>query len=130
METAIIVGFIMATALSLWAPIVAFSESTRRWVKGLYLCCFVTAVVASFFTTFRYTYYANPNTLIHGWPIPTVVFQRVSPTSPWLDFVGPTIVLAYPMNVLFFILPPSLVVLFLAFFTRRKNKQMSPCQKP
>ncbi len=100
---AIIIAFFLAVALAVWAAIVALSGRTPRWVRVLYLCCFAAAIaaaIAAYFTTFRCVHYVSPNTRFHGWPIPTVVFQRNSPTSPWLDFVGPTVILAYLMNLL------------------------------
>ena len=122
MAAAIIIGFLLAATLAVWAAIVALSSRTRLWVRVLYICCFVTAAVAAYFTTFHYVHYTNANTRFHGWPIPTVVFQRDSPTSPWLDFVGPTVILAYPMNLLLFVLLPSILALVLAHRSRSRTQ--------
>ena len=123
MAAAIIIGFLLAVAVAVWAAIVALSGRTPTWVRILYFGCFSAAAITAYFTTFHYIHYANANTRFHGWPIPSVVFQRDSPTSPWLDFVGPTVVLAYPMNLLLFVLLPSIVVLVLA---RRSRPQAQP----
>lgn len=119
---AIIIAFFLAVALAVWAAIVALSGRTPRWVRVLYLCCFAAAAIAAYFTTFRCVHYVSPNTRFHGWPIPTVVFQRNSPTSPWLDFVGPTVILAYPMNLLLFVLLPSICTLVLVHRSRSRTQ--------
>ena len=109
MAIAIVIGFLFATAIVVWAIIVALSGSALKWKKIAYLVCSLTSAAAAYFTTYHYVYYANANTRLHGWPVPVIVFQRDSPTAPWLDFVGPTVALAYPMNFILFALLPSLV---------------------
>ena len=123
MAAAIIIGFLLAAVVVVLAAIVALFGCTTRWVRVLYLGWFLAAATAAYFTTFRYIYYSNPNTRFHGWPVPCVVFQRDSPTSPWLDFVGPTVILAYPMNLILYALLPSIVVLF---FARRLQSRTQP----
>jgi hypothetical protein len=49
--------------------------------------------------TFYYTYCPNSNTRICGWPVPVVIFHRDAPGGQWLDYVGPTTVLAMPINL-------------------------------
>lgn len=115
MATAIIVGFLLAAALVVRAAFIALFGRVIMWIRVSYLSCFLAAAIAAYFTTYRYIYYANANTRFHGWPIPHVVFQRDGPTAPWLDFIGPTIVLAYPMNLILFALLPSIVALVLAY---------------
>ena len=114
MDAVIIIGFLLAAAVVLWAVIVAVSGNSARWVRALYLVCFLVAATAAYFTTYCYVYYADANTRFHGWPVPVVVFQRDSPKDPWLDFVGPTTILAYPMNLILYALLPSIVALLLA----------------
>ena len=70
--------------------------------------------VAAFWTTFRYSYYVNSNTKVCGWPIPIVVFQRDGPNAPWLDFIGWTVLGAYPVNFSLFLFIPSTVFVNLA----------------
>lgn len=118
MIAAIIIAFLISAAVVAWAIFASLSGRTPRWVRVLYLCSFFAAAIAAYFTTFHCIYYTNPNTRFHGWPIPTVIFQRDSPTSPWLDFIGPTLGLAYPTNFLLFVLLPSLVALILAHRSR------------
>jgi hypothetical protein len=89
------------------------------WVGAFYLLTSVGGAVAAYFTTFRYTYFANANTRLHGWPIPRVIFQRGGPSEPWLDLIGPTIVLAYPINFVLFAITPAIVVLVAYVFTNR-----------
>ena len=120
MLAVIILGFLLAAVSAVWAAVVALSGRTRRWVRVFYFCCLAVAAVAAHYTTYHYSYYPNSNTQMRGWPVPTVVFQRYSPTSPWLDFVGPTTVLAYPMNILLFVLIPSIASLV---FARRADSR-------
>jgi hypothetical protein len=81
----------------------------------LVLLFFILAAAVTFWAMFAMffsrRYMADPNTKVMGWPIPLGVFQRDSPTAPWLDYVGPTALLAYPMNLLVFLLVPSALVL-------------------
>ena len=114
MGAAIFLGFLLATIAVVRAAMVAFSKRTAKWLRVLWIVCFLTAAIAAYFTTFHCVYYANENTRFHGWLVPTVIFQRASPTSPWLDFIGPVTFLAYPMNVLLFSLIPSLGTLISA----------------
>ena len=64
--------------------------------------------VAAYFTTFRYTYLIKANTRIHGWPVPIVIFQRTAAEEPWLDYVSSTSLLAYPLNLVLFMVLPAL----------------------
>lgn len=122
MAAAIILGFFLIAALVVWATKVALSERIPKRVRALHHCCFAAAAVAAWFTTFHYVYHSNANTRFHGWPFPHVIFQRDSPTSPWLDFVGPTTVLSFPMNFLLFVLIPSVVMLILANRSRFRTQ--------
>ena len=114
MLAAIIVGFLLAVAAVILAATIAFTRRTAIWMRVFYFTCLSAAAIAAYFTTYHYTYCANANTRFYGWPIPTVVFQRDGPTSPWLDFVGPTIILAYPINLILFALLPSILVVVLS----------------
>lgn len=114
MAAAIILVLLIAVAVVVWAIIIALFGRMSTLVRVLYFVCFSAAALAAYFTTFHYIHYTNANTRFHGWPVPTVVFQRDDPSSPWLDYVGPTLFLAYPINLLLFVLLPSIVVLVLA----------------
>jgi hypothetical protein len=76
--------------------------------------------VATIVTTGYFSYYSNPNTHVFGWPIPRVIFQRDTPDSPWLDYVGPTVALAYPMNFILYMFIPS--VIFVLLSRRRRHE--------
>ena len=99
------------------------------WLRLSYGACATSAAVAAYFTTFHYVHYANENTRFHGWPVPTVIFQRENPSSPWLDFVGPTVVLAYPINVTLFAVLPSAVFLILRCQTRKTGATTNRVQE-
>lgn len=113
-------AFLAATGIVIWAGI----EIVARGKAGLLLsvaygAIFCVAAIGTFFTTFRYEYFSNENTRVYGWPVPGIIFQREDANSPWLDFVGPTLLLAYPMNLVIFMFLPSVVFIGLAFWRRR-----------
>ncbi|WP_145176164.1 hypothetical protein [Rubripirellula lacrimiformis] len=92
----ILLLFLAACGLVIGAACAAIAGRVPIWLGALYLLSLIGGAIAAYITTFRYTYLANANTRFHGWPVPTVIFQRDGPGEPWLDFIGPTIVLAYP----------------------------------
>ena len=63
----------------------------------------------------------NEDTYAYGWPIPRVVFQRKALGEPWLDFVGPTVILAYPMNYVIYTLLPVIALLIFVLSTNKKR---------
>jgi len=91
-----------------------------RKVLRLFLGCSRIGFCCCFLDDAVFSYFHNPNTQVFGWPIPRVVFQRDTPTGPWLDYIGPTIVLAYPMNFVLFMFFPSVVFLVLALRRRKR----------
>ena len=83
--------FLAIMAVDIWAAIlVVVGRSVRKWLSRSYFLVVVLAFIAAFLITSFFSYYSNSNTHIFGWPIPRVIFQRDTPTSPWLDYVGPT----------------------------------------
>lgn len=123
MSAVIIVAFLLGLAAVIAALVKVISGSISRGIGLIYWLFVVVAAGVCVFTTFNYSYYANSNTRFHGWPIPTVVFQRGDAESPWLDFVGPTTFLAYPMNLILFLIVPSVTLLSLSRFKRSSDKQ-------
>jgi hypothetical protein len=108
----VLLFFILAAAVTFWAMFAMFfSRRLNGLFRKTYILGTLATLIATFLTTFDYGYMADPNTKVMGWPIPLGVFQRDSPTAPWLDYVGPTALLAYPMNLLVFLLVPSALVL-------------------
>lgn len=111
-------------ALEIWTATKLLNTANRankftawyRWTIGLTLALAIA-------TTLLISYHPNPNTRVYGWPVPRVIWQRENATTPWLDYIGPTIVLAYPINFLLFMLPPSVIFLLL---TRRCRQQPQP----
>ena len=93
----------------------------RKLYRALATLTAVIAIPVSFYFTHYYMYFPNPNTQVFGWPIPKVVFQRDSPTGPWLDYVGPTVFLAFPINfVIFACVPLVLLSVFSLLHNRRR----------
>ena len=109
----LILLFFAVSALTVfWATcVVFFRNGLNRLSRITYIVGFLGTAVTTYLTTYQYGYFPDANTQILGWPIPVVVFQRESATGPWLDFVGPTALLAYPMNLLLFLFIPSILVL-------------------
>jgi hypothetical protein len=93
---------ILAVAVAGWFLSIkmCFGARGTKLLKTCFLLAVGVVAVVSYFLTFHLVYFPNINTRYQGWPIPTVVFQRTGPEAPWLDFVGPTTLLGYPLNVL------------------------------
>lgn len=119
MHPLFIAGFLVGLTAVIAAVGKAMSGRAPKLSSGVYLAIVVLAAIAAGISTYGYTYFANSNTRFHGWPIPTVVFQRADADAPWLDFVGPTVILAYPMNLTLFLFVPSLLFLVWARLKRR-----------
>ena|ERR1039457_6372688 len=114
--------FILAAILIITTPVpVFFWPHGIRWLKGFYVAVLVLCAVVAFVTTFHYVYSPNENTRVYGWPVPRVVFQRDGPNAPWLDFVGPTIALAYPINLILYLCLPSLLMFLVVFWKGRSH---------
>ena len=117
----ILLVFAAVTTVDVWAAVaVIFGRGGGGRFCACYLVVAALVFVAAFWMTLCFSYFHNPNTQFFGWPIPRVVFQRDTPTGPWLDYIGPTIVLAYPMNFVLFMFFPSVVFLVLALRRRKR----------
>jgi hypothetical protein len=123
MSVVIIVAFLLGLAAVIAAMVKVISGSIPRAIGLIYWLLVIVAAGVCVFTTFNYNYYSNSNTRFYGWPIPTVVFQRDDAESPWLDFVGPTTFLAYPMNLILFLIVPSVALLAWSRFKRSSDNQ-------
>ncbi len=102
---------ILAALVVVWAIVSILQGRLNKQARLVYFGCFIAAAIAAYFTTYQYNHYPNANTRFRGWPIPWLIEQRDSPSSPWLDFIGPLIVLAYPINLVIYLLLPSIVAL-------------------
>ena len=80
----------------------------------------MAAAAAAYVTTFHYSYFPNENTRINGWSVLLIIFQRDSPEDQWLDFVGPTVFFALPMNFILYAFLPSLALLIFARVVRSR----------
>ena len=123
MFAVILIPLLVACGLVVWATYATIAGRVSTWSRLLYLFALTGSIVAAYVTTFRYSYLANANTRYYGWPVPTVIFQRDGPNEPWLDYVGPTVILAYPMNLVLFAFIPATVVLVSFFFHKRSQMQ-------
>jgi hypothetical protein len=115
MAGSLIILFLAMVVIDIWAAIrVMFRPGLAGWLGVSYWVGVILALVATVWMTGFFSYYTNPNTHVFGWPIPRVIFQRDTPDSPWLDFIGPTIILAYPINLVVFLFVPSLICILLS----------------
>lgn len=119
MDLLIILAVLAAAVIALWAVADACMPTTSGRVLGLYLAAIAAAAAGSIWSTFFYVYARNENTRVHGWPVPTIIFQRDTPESEWLDFIGPTLILGLPMNFVAFLFLPSVTTIVVARRRRR-----------
>jgi len=104
------------------------TSSSYWWITVL---SGVGVSVLAYALTFHYVYSPRENTRIHGWPVPYIIFQRSTPDGPWLDFVGPTTILGFPINLVlllgtwFFLL----WILNAVVFRRRKGLRQKEAQE-
>jgi hypothetical protein len=116
--------FLTTVAVDIWAAgVVVSSSATSRGLGSPYGAVALLALAATLATTGFLSYFSNPNTHVYGWPIPRVIFQRDTSDSPWLDYVGPTVVLAYPMNFVVYMFLPSLVFISIVLLRRKHEKR-------
>lgn len=122
-DTVLVLGSLGVIGVNLWAILaVILGRSGGRGLLYAYLAVLAITGAATFLTTFCYEYFLNENTRFCGWPVPVMVFQRDKADAPWLDFVGPTVVLAYPANLGIFMFIPSAVFLVLVY---RRNLRLN-----
>jgi hypothetical protein len=118
--------FLLASILTVAAPIAVFLQPHGiKRLKSIYVAILVLCGVAAYLTTFLYVYSTNKNTRVCGWPIARMAYQRDGPDAPWLDYFGPTILFAYPMNLILYSSLPSLLILLLLVFRKQKD-----CARP
>lgn len=124
MEALLWIFFLAMVAVDIWAAgAVVSGSATSRRLRSPYAVAALVALAAAVATTGFLSYYSNSNTHVYGWPIPRVIFQRDTATSPWLDYVGPTMVLAYPMNFIVYMFLPSIVFIGIVLLRRRHEKR-------
>ena len=109
------VGFFAAIGVILWSATVVVICG-KGGVIARYSYMVLTAILAAtaLWTTYGYDAYWNEHTRAFGWPVPYLILQRDDPSdpnSPWLDFVGWTMIFALPMNFIIFMFIPSLLFL-------------------
>ena len=103
----------------------AFMKNKSLRLKIILLLLIITNIPLTIYMTGFYQYEMNPNTIAHGWPIPTVIFQRDTPDGPWLDYVGPTTLLAYPLNYILFLFLPALILGVHTYISNKLQKNDS-----
>jgi hypothetical protein len=122
-----VLGFLAGLAVVLWsATAVVINNTGGTAVRWAYIGVAIPVTIASYWMTFSYAYSPNENTRVCGWPIPIVVFQRDNADARWLDFVGPTVILGLPMNLVFFMFVPALAFLCIAHVRRGRKKKQLP----
>jgi hypothetical protein len=117
----IVIALLAVIAGDIWAAIVTlFRPASGRLVRIAYVLVFVTCGIVAYTAT-GYERRLNENTRVVGWPVPVVIYQRDDPNSPWLDFVGPTTVFGYPLNLAIFMFVPSVLFLGLHYWWHQRT---------
>lgn len=99
--------------------------SKKKLISLILVAVLISGVPISIAMTNRRVEY-DENTYAYGWPVPRVVFQRESPEHQYLDYVGWTIILAYPLNYLIAIwIPVAACSAGSMLHSRKKKKQES-----
>lgn len=128
MDTIILIGIVLG-----WVGIpiggsIYVLRCGGKILRRIILSLLIAAIPVSIWLTHMRVQW-NENTFAYGWPVPRVVFQRHAPDGPWLDYIGWTMFLAYPLNYLALVfIPVFLGVIFLIFNKRRKNR-IKPANK-
>lgn len=128
MDTLIVIGlFLGVLGIPIGGSIYILRKAGRILRRSLVAMILLSIPISIWLTHIRVQY--NENTYAFGWPIPRVVFQRDSPDGPWLDFIGWTLILAYPLNYLALLVPLVLACLAIMGFHNvrsRTNKISQP----
>jgi hypothetical protein len=106
--------FVAAFAVIVWSAVFVFRGLAGTTARQIYIAVAIGIGATAYWSTFHYVYFWNANTRMHGWPVPYIIFQRDEADTRWDDFVGPTTVLALPMNFILFMFVPSLAFLGIA----------------
>ena len=123
MGVLIVISFFAALGTILWSgTVVVIVRKAGMAARFTYIAVSAILSLAAIWTTFFYDYFSNDNTHIHGWPVPVIIFQRDDANSPWLDYVGPTVLLGLPMNFIIFMFIPSLAFLATAYVRSKRSK--------
>ncbi|MCC9644365.1 hypothetical protein LOC71_18970 [Rhodopirellula sp. JC740] len=77
----ILLLFLAACGLVVWATYAAIAGRVPTLARLLFLAALTGSVVSAYQSTFHYTYLANANTRFHGWPVPTVIFNATHPAN-------------------------------------------------
>lgn len=93
----ILSGFLIILASFIYGIIICYRRLCEYWYKALFWCGILLSAIVSFLLTYRYTYMPDIKTRVHGWPIPLVIWQQ-DETGKWLDYVGYTVIFAWPLN--------------------------------
>ncbi|MBN1554420.1 MAG: hypothetical protein JXA11_06720 [Phycisphaerae bacterium] len=105
--------------LGIGIPVYVFINERRWYLKFILSVVLIGALPLTYFMTAKYKAVWNENTYAIGWPIPVVVFQRPSPEDSYSDFVGPTIILAYPFNYALYTVFPDLIIMVFTMVRKR-----------
>jgi len=121
MDTLILIGlFLGVLGIPIGGSIYIMRKAGRFLRRSLLAMILLSIPIAIWLTHIRVQY--NENTYAFGWPIPRVVFQRDFPDGPWLDFIGWTLILAYPLNYLAILVPIVLACLAIMGFQNVRSR--------
>lgn len=120
MFVVLLLGILVAPLVLAALAHVLFSRRSKTPFRVVFIALAAGVACIAYWTTFRYVYFSNDNTRVHGWPVPIVVFQRADSDSPWLDYIGFTTVMGYSMNFVVFMAAPSLLLFAVEWWQRRR----------
>jgi len=101
-------GFFLIIASVIYAIVISYRRLCEYWYKVLLWCGVLLSAVASYLLTYRYVYMTDIQTRVHGWPIPLIIWQQ-DETGRWLDYVGITVIIAWPLNFIIVMIAFSLI---------------------
>jgi hypothetical protein len=113
-------GFLLAAVSCPY--LILMNPLTSRFYRWMTLGAALVVATVACGMTFCYSCYPNPNTRICGWPVPIVVFQRDTPDGQWLDYVGPTVILVFPINLILWLGTWFFLLWVLNFVLTRRKK--------
>lgn len=121
MFAVIAIVFLAAFTVILCAMWVVSTGQASRIVRLAYWNLIFVAFFLSGWSTYLYHYIATENIRVYGWPVPSVILERDGPDAPWLDFIGPTVILGWPMNFTLFAILPSAAVIGFVWWRNRTS---------
>jgi len=114
--------FLVIATVYIGTPIYIYKKGGKA-VKIALTLVLIIALPINYYMTTSYKVQLDENTIGLGWPISRVFFQRSAPGEPYVDYIGLTFFLAYPMNYVLYTLLPVVALLVFNLIGNRKRKK-------